>query len=448
MTRLFNAFYTQLFLTSRFFLLWALVVFVFLLAFFFPVLGLVAYTALLTAVSLVLLDLFLLYRQKHGVFATRIAPERLSNGDDNEIRIYIENRYPFRITAGIIDEIPVQFQRRDIWFPVTLDTGAHKTIQYQLRPVKRGEYAFGQLRLYISSAFGLIQRRYDAGTPQTLPVYPSFIHMRKYDLLAASNRLTDYGLKRMRRIGHSMEFEQIKSYVAGDDYRTLNWKATARQGQLMVNSYVDEKAQHVYCIIDKSRSMRMPFNGMSLLDYAINASLALSKVAMLREDKAGLLTISDKQGASVMADRKSGQLNTIMETLYNEKTRYLETNWELLYRRVRHTIKQRSLIVLFTNFESMPAMRRQLPLLKRIAHFHLLVVVFFENTELANVSATAAADAEDVYFKTITTKFTFEKRQIVRELNLHGIQSVLTAPENLTVSTINKYLEIKARHLL
>lgn len=448
MKRLFNAYYTQLFLTRRLFLLLALVAFLFLLAFFFPALGIVAYTALATGFGLLALDLFLLYRHRKGVFAQRIAPERLSNGDDNEIRIYVENRYPFRIHAGIIDEIPVQFQRRDIWFAIQLGAGTHKTIQYNLRPVKRGEYAFGLLRLYIASPLGLVQRRYNAGSPQTLPVYPSFIQMRKYDLMAVSKRLTDYGIKKMRRIGHSMEFEQIKNYVPGDDYRTLNWKATARQGQLMVNSYVDEKAQHVYCVIDKSRAMRMPFHGLSLLDYAINATLALSKVVLLREDKAGLLTISDRRGATLMADRKPGQLNTIMETLYNEKTRYLETNLELLYRTVRHTIKQRSLVVLFTNFESMPGMKRQFPLLKRIAHFHLLVVVFFENTELASAASAPATDAEDVYFKTIATKFAFEKKQIVKELNLHGIQTILTAPEDLTVNTINKYLEIKARHLL
>src|SRR5690606_6583363 len=121
-------------------------------------------------------------------------------------------------------------------------------------------YAFGQIRLYAQTALSLIQRRFTVGSPVTLPVYPSFIHLHRYELLVISQRLTDFGAKRQRRIGHSLEFDQIKQYVPGDDYRTLNWKATARRGQLMVNAYTDERAQSVYCVIDKSRAMRMPFN--------------------------------------------------------------------------------------------------------------------------------------------------------------------------------------------
>jgi uncharacterized protein (DUF58 family) len=127
-----------------------------------------------------------------------------------------------------------------------------------------------------------------------VPVYPSFLKLRQYELMAVSNRLTDIGIKKMRRIGHSMEFDQVKNYVAGDDYRTVNWKATARKGDLMVNSFTDEKAQHIYCVIDKSRAMKMPFEGLSLLDYAINASLILSSVALVKQDKAGLITIAGK----------------------------------------------------------------------------------------------------------------------------------------------------------
>jgi uncharacterized protein (DUF58 family) len=269
--------------------------------------------------------------------------------------------------------------------------------------------------------------------------------MRKYELMAISNRLTDIGIKKIRRIGHSLEFEQVKNYVAGDDYRTINWKATARQGNLMVNSYTDEKSQHVYCIIDKSRAMKMPFEGLSLLDYAINASLVLSSVALIKEDKAGLITASEKIGAVIPADRKSSQLNKILEVLYKERTRYLETNMELLYSTVRTVIKQRSLVVFFTNYESMNALNRQLPYLKRIAKFHLLLVVFFENTELKTLSEKQATDLEGIYIKTVAEKFAYDKKLIVKELAKYGIQSILSAPQNLTVNTINKYLELKAK---
>ncbi len=391
------------------------------------------------------MDLILLYRSNKAVFLRREVPERLSNGDENELKIYIENFYDFSVEIGIIDEIPFQFQKRDLWFKTTLLPREQKVISYFLRPTKRGEYDFGLTRLYVSSPIGLLSRRLNVAGDKVIPVYPSFLKLRQYELMAISNRLTDIGIKKMRRIGHSMEFDQVKNYVPGDDYRTVNWKATARKGDLMVNSYTDEKAQHIYCVIDKSRAMKMPFEGLSLLDYAINASLILSSVALVKQDKAGLITIAEKIGRVVPADRRPIQLNKIMEVLFKEKTKYLETDMEALYISIRATLKQRSLVVFFTNFESMSALERQLPFLKRIAKFHLLLVVFFENTTLKTLSEEPASDVEGIYIKTIAEKFAFEKKLMVKELTKHGILSLLTQPQRLTVNVVNRYLAIKAK---
>ena len=266
--------------------------------------------------------------------------------------------------------------------------------------------------------------------------------------MAISNNLTELGIKKIRRLGHSMEFEQVKSYVSGDDYRTVNWKATARQGSLMVNNYTDEKSQQLYCIIDKSRVMKMPFEGMTLLDYAINASLVLSNVALVKEDKAGLITVGEKIGSIIQAERRPTQINKILEVLYKEKTRYLEMNMELLHATIRSVIKQRSLVIFFTNFESMNALQRQLPFLRSIARFHLLLVVFFENTELKAISGQPATDVEGIYIKTVAEKFAYEKKLMVKELAKYNIQSILTSPQTLTINTVNRYLEIKARQMI
>lgn len=399
----------------------------------------------LALLLLLLTDIILLYRIDSGVFARRNTFHRFSNGDDNKVSVFAENFYNFPIKLGILDEIPIQFQKRDVWFNTKLSSHQHKLIEYNLKPLKRGEYEFGNIHLYVRSPLGLISRRYTFEQNQVVPVYPSFLQMRKFELVAISNRLLDAGIKKIRRLGHSMEFEQVKNYVPGDDFRTINWKASARRGDFMVNSYTDEKSQHVYCVVDKSRAMKMPFDGLSLLDYSINAALALSNIAMLKDDKAGLITISEKMGAFIPVDRKPAQLNKIIEILYKEKTRYLELNMEALYSSIRRNLNQRSLVVFFTNFESMSALERQLPFLKKIAHFHLLLIVFFENTELKKLSETPAPDLEGIYIKTIAGKLAHEKKQIVLELARHGIQSILTSPPNLTVNTINRYLEIKAR---
>ncbi|MDB5007534.1 MAG: hypothetical protein JWP45_1927 [Mucilaginibacter sp.] len=445
MKKIFSLFYKNLFLTNRLFTGLGCCVVLFMFGFFFPWLGIIPELVFYTLLLLTFIDMMMLYRTKRGVFAKRHAPERLSNSDDNQLGIYIENWYPFNISVGIIDEIPFQFQKRDIWFKTDLKPRQRKLINYVLRPTKRGEYEFGFVRAFVKSQLGLVRRRYNFNQAETLPVYPSFLQMRKFELMAISNQLTEIGIKKIRRLGHSLEFEQVKNYVQGDDYRTINWKATARQGNLMTNAYTDEKSQHVYCIIEKSRAMKMPFDGLSLLDYAINASLVLSKVALLKEDKAGLITVAEKIGAVIPADKRPTQINKILEVLYKEKTRYLETNMELLYATIRSVIKQRSLVVFFTNYESMSALQRQLPFLKRIAKFHLLLVVFFENTELKKVSETVAGDVEGIYIKTIAEKFAYDKKLIVKELAKYNIQSILSTPQNLTINTINRYLELKAK---
>ena len=378
----------------------------------------------------------------------RILSDRLSNGDENKVKLKIRNQMNFPVKMEIIDEVPEQFQQRNFSIQRSFGAKQQKHIGYSLRPSSRGEYHFGQTRVYISSFLGLLLRRHDINTQQIIPVYPSFMQLRKYQLVAKTTLINEPGSKRMKKIGHSLEFEQIRDYVTGDDIRNVNWKATARKGGLMINNYIDEKSQQVYCIIDQGRLMKMPFNGLTLLDYAINSTLVLCNVCLQKQDKIGLLTFSDKMGRIVAADRKMVQREHILQVLYRQQTTFSESDFELLYTQVRNKIKQRSLLILYTNFESLNGLKRQLQYLRSIAKHHLLLVVFFENTELTKLSLSDAKNIEDVYIKTISEKFSFEKRLIVKELQKYGILSILTTPGNLTINTVNKYLELKSRQAL
>jgi uncharacterized protein (DUF58 family) len=420
----------------------------FAVSFLFPVLYNLAWYFLLLLLTFFLLDCIILFGAKTGMEATRISPEKLSNGDENPIRISIRNYYTFSIFTKIIDEIPFQFQVRNFNINRKVKAASQDDIQYFLRPVERGEYTFGNLNVYVSSPLKIIARRFTFNKDQMVPTYPSYIQLRKYDLMAFSNNLFQYGVKKIRRIGHTMEFEQIKEYVQGDDIRTLNWKATAKKNSLMVNQFQDEKSQSVYMIIDKGRVMKMPFNGLSLLDYAINATLVLSNVILKKHDKAGMFSFSKKVENRVVAEKRSSQMQLIMECLYNIKTDFFESDFSRLYTDIKKNINQRSLLLLYTNFETLDGLHRQLPYLKGIAKNHLLVVVFFQNTELNDIIHNKAETVQEVYDKVIAEKFAFEKRLIVNELKKYGIYSVLTQPENLTLDTINKYLEIKARGIL
>ena len=394
------------------------------------------------------LDILILFLAKNGIEGQRTTPEKLSNGDENPINISINNYYTFAINVKIIDEIPFQFQVRNFEIKRKIKASSNDELNYDLRPTERGEYFFGNLNVYVSSPLQIISRRFKFDNGNMVPTYPSYIQLRKYDLIAFSNNLFQYGIKKIRKIGQSMEFEQIKEYVAGDDIRTLNWKATAKKNSLMINQFQDEKSQSVYMIIDKGRVMKMPFNGLSLMDYAINATLVLSNVILKKQDKAGMLAFSKKVENRVFAEKRASQMQKILETLYNIKTDFFESDYSRLYVDINKNINQRSLLILYTNFETMDGLQRQLPYLKGIAKSHLLVVVFFTNTELNELINKKTETIQEIYDKVIAEKFMFEKRLIVNELKKYGIYSVLTQPENLTLDTINKYLEIKARGIL
>lgn len=430
---------------NRLFALAGAVVVLFLISYTLPALLLPAQFLFFTLLAFLFADILLLFRFKNGLEAKRFIAEKFSNGDDNPVRLTIRNHYPFGVAVRVIDEVPEQFQLRTLQFDAELATGSSKNITYALRPVKRGEYHFGDILLYAATPLKLGMRRYRFSAAQMVPVYPSFLQMRRYELMAITNRLTEVGIKKIRRIGHNREFELIKEYVTGDDVRTINWRATARKVHLMVNQYQDERSQNVYSLIDKSRVMEMPFNGMTLLDYAINASLVISNIAIRKSDKAGLLTFQDKVNTFLPASRSNRQMATILEVLYNQKTDFREADLSAVYSQVRHKISQRSLLLLFTNFESIYGMERQLSFLRALARYHLLVVIFFENTELNVLLNQPAGSLQEIYHKAIAEKFALDKKLIVKALQQNGIQAILTPPEKLTINTINKYLELKAR---
>jgi uncharacterized protein (DUF58 family) len=396
---------------------------------------------------LTIVDIFILYKTKNAIEVERFLPERLSNGDENKISLTFKNQYPFVAHLSLIEELPYQFQKRDFFFNQQLQKNEEKSIHYNLKPTERGVYLFGNVNIYVSSLLQLATKRYILGEEKELKCYPSFLKLREFNIKAFNNATISYGSKKVRRIGNSLEFEQIKEYVSGDDIRTLNWKSTAKRNQLMVNQYAEEKSQSVYAVIDKGRAMQMHFNELSLLDYAVNATLAISNIILRKQDKAGMLSFSTKLEDWVVAERRNSQMSLISEALHNIKTNFSESDFSTLYSVVKRKITHRSLLILFTNFETIDGLNRQLPYLRALAKNHLVLVVFFKNTALDTLTNAKAENIQEVYDSIIAQKFMYEKKRIVNELKKYGIQAVLTKPEDLTGNTINKYLELKSRGL-
>lgn len=441
-------FLKSLYLTNRFFTALFIFVIGFILCFIFDSFLLTLKLLLGVFALIFLIDILILFLPKNAFIGKRICPDRLSNGDINKISVHLQNRYTVDTYVTVVEEAPKQFQLRNLTFGTKVASGGEKTIHYDLRPTKRGEYDFGAVNVYVCSFIGLAQRRYKFDEHKKAAVYPSFINMNKYELMAASHRLTDFGIKKIRRIGHASEFDHIKHYVIGDDPRTINYKASARVNQLMVNTYQEEKSQQVYCLIDKGRTMEMPFNGLTLLDYAINSCLMVCNTALGKSDKFGLITFSKKIDQIVPADRNRRQRNIVLETLYSQTTDFKESDYERLFVTIRHKLNQRSLIILYTNFETVNGMRRQLKYLSRLAKDHLVLVSFFLNSEFDEVLSMHPEQIGDIFKKGIAEKLSHDKQLIVKELNRYGIHTLLSTPENLTIDSINKYLEFKTRGLI
>jgi len=438
----------NLYINTRFFYVLIGVGILYVFAFFFPFLMWAAHIALLLCFLAVMVDTLFVFNKNKGISAQRILPEKLSNGDENPVKIDIKNNYDFKINVKVIDEIPFQFQKRDFLIEKQIAPGRNTFFQYILESKERGEYNFGNLNVYVASPLGFVSKRFNFQKDANLPSYPSFIHLRKYELMAIQSEFMLGGIKKIRKLGHTMEFEQIKEYVPGDDIRTINWKATSKTNRLMVNQFQDEKSQRIFMLIDTGRTMKMPFKGLSLLDYSINATMALSHIILKKGDRAGMMTFSKKTENKIAAENKSGQLRKISEALYNIKTDFFETDFNRLYQDVKYSLNQRSLILLFTNFETLDSLNRQLKYLRGIAKNHLLVVVFFKNSELQTLIHKNPESMQEIYDEIIAEKFEFEKKLIIQELRKYGIYTVYTLPENLNIDVINKYLEIKARGIL
>lgn len=437
---------SALYLTPRLLLAVAGCALLAVLSYVYVALSGVALIALIAVGLLTVVEAGILLLPAAGVRVERQVPQRFSNGDENEVSIELENTMQTWLGAEVVEELPVQFQARGYSFSVALRPGEQQRLTYSVRPTERGRYAFGRVNVYVSTRIGLVQRRYQSGELHEAAVYPSFVQLAKYELFAATRRLDLLGLKKVRRLGHTMEFEHVREYVRGDDVRTLNWRATARRGDLMVNQYQDERAQPIYAVLDTGRVMKMPFDGMTLLDHAINAALVLTGVAVKKGDMAGVVSYSNRVHQIIKAERRAAQMGLILEALHNLTTDFAESDVQQLYASLRSRLPRRSLLVLFTNYESVSGLRRHLPELARLARHHVVLTVLFENTELKALTAETATTLDGVYVRAIAQQFADEKHEITRVLRQHGVMTLLTTPAALTLDVVNRYLELKAQH--
>jgi uncharacterized protein (DUF58 family) len=437
----------KLWLTPLFFTTGATAIFLCAFGFSFPLLFRLGQVVAAILVILSAADAVLLFNKNVSLKGSRELPNILGLADDTEVKIILDLISSIPLQATIIDELPNQLQERNFKMEKTLEPGRNTAV-YKMRPIDRGIYKFGLLNVLLEGPLHFIKRRVALPLTSEIGVYPSIKQMHETELLAFSRTASPVGQKRYKRIGQSYEFEQISPFTEGDDYRSINWKASGKTRELMVNHYQDERSQNLYCVISKGRAMKMAFRHITYLDYAINATLAISNVALKKYDNVGLITFSDKIGTALRAENRSGQIRKVLDSLYHEKERTLEPDFELLFKSVNRLARNRSLILLFANFETKHTADRALPLLKKISRKHLLVMVLFKDSELVDKAEQTKESVEDVYRVTLAAKQASEREEIANKLRKQGIQTISCMPEQLSVEVINKYLELKSRGII
>lgn len=413
-----------------------------------PILLWVAYVVTLCTISACIIDTSLLWSRRVAVSAERKCDQRFSNGEFNPVLVVVTIEAPFATQLTVLDEIPIQLQERSLAFDWKTGSEGKATFTYDVRPVARGILRFGAINVFVRTRLGFVQRRFPRDAERMVEVHPSVMEMRRAEIATFSTRQSHLGIHKQRRLGHTMEFEKISAYTMGDDLRAVNWKATARRNALMVNQYQDERSQDVYSVIDLGRSMRFAHNGMTFLDHAVNASLAFSNIVIKKHDRVGLVTYGAHHAQILPAKAGNAQLAGVMKMLYAIETEFEQSDDDRLVDLVRRRIPSRSLIMLYTNIESVDAVRRRLAAFRLLSRSHVFVVNFVDNTGVRATVDEEPQTMEDIYRQTIARATLMEKSEIRAELRRAGIYSVLSAPMSLSIGSINAYLDLKTRGLV
>lgn len=436
-----------MFLTWRFFSLLTLIALLSAVGHWWPpaypaALVLLAVLAGCTAADALLLRIAVRIEGRREVAA------RLNNGVPNPVHLLLENRSRLWLRVHLLDEAPADMVASPLSTPRSaLPPGRRLRAVYTLTPHRRGVYGFGRMLCFAATRLGLWERRFALVPSAEVKVYPDFSHLKEREQQYRLGQDLRHGRKRRRTAGNSTDFEEIRDYVVGDNYRAVNWKASARRGRLLVNHYTDERAQLMYNIIDHGRQMQRSFDGLSLVDYAVNAALQLSFTAMGHADLAGLVTFGAESPVVVAPRRSPAHLRHLHEALYNLQPRYAESDFSQLASALEARAPRHALMVLYTDFYTHDALLRQLPHLRRIARRHALVVVFFEDEELTQAAAPlqVSASAEKHLLHALSTDLFLQKQQMVDTLRRNGIHALLTSPRRLSGNVVRRYFALKQR---
>ncbi len=404
------------------------------------------------AANLALLSVFLIDWMNtpppSRISARRFCDEKLSLGTRNVVRLRFRNRTGVPLALEVQDEPPHLFDVSSGAISLTLPADSDATVSYAVTPKKRGNYKFGDINIRYLSSLKLFKRQ--ARLPQSMmvKVYPNLLELKKYAILVRRGRFAEAGLKHSKMYGEGTEFESLRDYLPDDDYRRINWKASARTGRPISEEYEYERSQNITIMLDCGRMMTAAIKNMSKLDYTINSALMLGYVGCAKGDNVGLIAFSDNIEAYIPPRRGKQQLYRIVESLYDISPRMCQPDYEKAFTLVESRLRKRSLVVVYTDLidaEISKMLTSYLPLLRP---HHLVLCITIRDTGLVGLANEIPDTIEDVYQKAVAGQLLMEQQSTINKLQQSGVLVLDSPPENLSVATVNRYLELKGRSLI
>jgi uncharacterized protein (DUF58 family) len=377
----------------------------------------------------------------------RRAPRRVSLNAESEVTLSVQNNGPRPAHLRITDDLPPVLTRLDGDVrELTIRPGHTERATYRVRAARRGDALFGDVHLRVLGPLGLAWRQRRVPREDAVRVQPGVAELRRYRLLGLHNRLRDAGFRAVRQRGEGGSFESLREYVRGDDPRSMDWKASARRGQMIVRQFQVEKRQNVMIAIDAGRLMTQKIGGQERLDYALTAALLLADVAALHGDLVGLLVFSDRVTQYLPPSKAS--LSRMADALGDVHAKMVEPNYPAAFTYLAHQLRRRSLLVMFTDIIDARASSALVAHLGRAAERHLPIAVAIRNPELEAAATLHATDEADVFRRAAAEELLQARAAALAAMQRAGVLVADTRPTDAVPSAVNRYLDVKRRGLL
>lgn len=381
--------------------------------------------------------------------AERCGEENFSLYERETVNIQVHNKSGVKLHLELKDEAP------DLHFKVESPlmkgfVGAHerKLFEYWVTPTKRGSFSFGSVHVKCGGRLGLCMRLFRIDLKRQYKVYPNMKNLRKYRLGICNNRLFRQGQRSLAAPGHGTSFESVREYLHGDDYRKINWKATARISKPMLNQYEPEKNQHVYILLDTGRPMGLTIRGNRKLDLAVNTALVLIDVINQNGDLSALMNFNTSVDSMILPGKGIDHRKQLFEALYNVECTKHTSNFDEAFLYFKKKERHRSILFIFTDFETVEEAEYLIRVLPIISRNNIVVIPLIKNESQQKIISAEARDQQELFNKGVALELADERRRIVHVLNRKGVFCFECSAEKLEYNAVNKYIQVKNRTYL